>query len=95
MELALEIAEQQKWPVLYTDSWMVANAPWGWLQQWKKTNWQRRGTPIWVAAMWQDISVWVENMTLKVHHIDAHVPKSRAVEEHQSNEWVVRLPKLE
>jgi len=33
--LALDVAELKKWPVLYfyTDSWMVANALWGWLQQ--------------------------------------------------------------
>uniref|UniRef100_A0A8D0EPB9 RNase H type-1 domain-containing protein n=1 Tax=Strix occidentalis caurina TaxID=311401 RepID=A0A8D0EPB9_STROC len=41
IQLALKIAEREKWPVLYlyTDSWMVANALWGWLQEWKKTNW--------------------------------------------------------
>ncbi|KAK4806620.1 hypothetical protein QYF61_013875 [Mycteria americana] len=41
IQLALDIAEREKWPVLYlyTDSWMVANALWGWLQQWKQNNW--------------------------------------------------------
>ncbi|KAM9240262.1 ribonuclease H-like [Leptosomus discolor] len=86
IQLGLEIVERDKWPVLYTDSWMVANALWGWLQQWKKTNWQRRGKPIWAAALWQDIAARVENMTLKVHHVDAHMPKSCATEEHQNNE---------
>jgi len=35
IQLALNIACREKWPVLYlyTDSWMVANALWGWLQQ--------------------------------------------------------------
>jgi len=49
-QLALDIASREKWPVLYlyTESWMVANALWGWLQQWKKNNWQRRGKPIWL-----------------------------------------------
>ncbi|GAB0205765.1 hypothetical protein GRJ2_003042100 [Grus japonensis] len=40
IQLALDIAEREKWPMqyLYTDSWMVANALWGWLQQWKQSN---------------------------------------------------------
>jgi len=51
IQLALDIVSREKWLVLYlyTDSWMVANAFWGWLQQWKKNNWQRRGKPIWAA----------------------------------------------
>ncbi|GAB0189166.1 hypothetical protein GRJ2_001381900 [Grus japonensis] len=51
IQLALDVAEREKWPTLslYTDSWMVANALWGWLQQWKRNNWQRRGKPIWAA----------------------------------------------
>ncbi|GAB0195128.1 hypothetical protein GRJ2_001978100 [Grus japonensis] len=41
IQLALDIAEREKWPTLYlyTDSWMVANALWGWLQQWQWSNW--------------------------------------------------------
>ncbi|PKU29557.1 hypothetical protein llap_20139 [Limosa lapponica baueri] len=44
IQLALDIAEREKWLVLYlyTNSWMVANALWGWLQQWKQSNWQRK-----------------------------------------------------
>uniref|UniRef100_A0A663E8Z5 RNase H type-1 domain-containing protein n=1 Tax=Aquila chrysaetos chrysaetos TaxID=223781 RepID=A0A663E8Z5_AQUCH len=95
IQLALGIAEQEKWPVLYTDSWMVANALWGCLQQWKKTSWQHRGKPIWAAALWQDITAWVENMVLKVHHVDAHMPKSHATEEHQNNEQVDKAAKIE
>ncbi|RMC04682.1 hypothetical protein DUI87_17852 [Hirundo rustica rustica] len=40
VQLALDIAEREKWPklYLYTDSWMVANALWGWLDRWKKAN---------------------------------------------------------
>ena len=77
IQLALEIAEREKWPVLYlyTDSWMVANALWGWLQQWKQSNWQRRGKPIWAAALWQDIAARVENLDVKVRHVDAHIPR--------------------
>ncbi|RMC15357.1 hypothetical protein DUI87_07548 [Hirundo rustica rustica] len=35
IQLALDIAEREKWPrlYLYTDSWMVANALWGWLNR--------------------------------------------------------------
>ncbi|KAK4810791.1 hypothetical protein QYF61_008763 [Mycteria americana] len=97
IQLALEIAEREKWPVLYlnTDSWMVANALWRWLQQWKKTNWQCRGKPIWAAAWWQDIAAWVENIALKVCHVDAHMPKSCAAEEHRNNEQVDKAVKIE
>ncbi|PKU38846.1 hypothetical protein llap_10855 [Limosa lapponica baueri] len=42
IQLALDIAEREKWPVLYTDSRMAAHALWGWLKQWKKSNWQPR-----------------------------------------------------
>ncbi|KAK4827627.1 LOW QUALITY PROTEIN: hypothetical protein QYF61_019837 [Mycteria americana] len=96
-KLALDIAEQEKWPVLYlyTDSWMVANALWGWLQQWKQSNWQRRGKPIWAAALWQDIAARVENLVVKVHHVDAHVPKSQTTEEHQNNQQVDQAAKTE
>lgn len=60
---------------------MVANALWVWLQQWKKANWQCRAKPIWAATLWQDIAAQVEN-TLKVHHVDAHMPKSHATEDY-------------
>ncbi|KAJ7406290.1 hypothetical protein BTVI_65902 [Pitangus sulphuratus] len=51
IHLALDIAEREKWPrlYLYTDSWMVANTLWGWLDRWKKANWQRK--PIWASKM--------------------------------------------
>ncbi|KAK4815664.1 hypothetical protein QYF61_005410 [Mycteria americana] len=74
IQLALGIAEQEKWPVLYlyTDSWMVAN-----------------------ASLWQDIAARVENLVVKVRHVDAHVPKSRATEEHQNNQQVDQAAKIE
>ncbi|KAK4808936.1 hypothetical protein QYF61_008216 [Mycteria americana] len=74
---------------------MVANALWGWLQQWKQNNWQRRGKPIWAAALWQDIAARVENLVVKVRHVDAHVPKSRATEEHQNTQQVDQAAKIE
>ncbi|RMC01816.1 hypothetical protein DUI87_21624 [Hirundo rustica rustica] len=82
IQLALDIAEREKWPRLhlYTDLWMVANALWGWLNCWKKANWQHRGKPIWAAEIWQDIAARVEKLTVKVRHVDAHVSKSRANE---------------
>ncbi|GAB0210345.1 cAMP-dependent protein kinase inhibitor alpha [Grus japonensis] len=91
IQLALDIAEREKWLMLclYTDSWMVANALWGWLQQWKRNNWQRRGKPIWAAPLWQDIAAQLEKLVVKVRHVDAHLPKSRATEEHQNNQQVV------
>ncbi|GAB0188949.1 hypothetical protein GRJ2_001360200 [Grus japonensis] len=97
IQLALDIAEREKWPTLYlyTDSWMVANALWGWLQQWKRNNWQRRGKPIWAAPLWQDIAAQLEKLVVKVRHVDAHVPKSRATEEHQNNQQVDQAAKIE
>jgi len=87
IQLALDIASREKWPVLYlyTNSWMVANVLWGWLQQWKKNNWQRRGKPIWVSPLWQDIAACLEQLVVTVCRVDAHVPKNRATEEHQNN----------
>ncbi|RMC19687.1 hypothetical protein DUI87_03250 [Hirundo rustica rustica] len=97
VQLALDIAEREKWPklYLYTDSWMVANALWGWLDRWKKANWQRRGKPVWAADEWKDIATRVEKLPVKVHHVDAHVPKSWANEEHQNNEQVDQPAKIE
>ncbi|XP_049649873.1 uncharacterized protein LOC126035377 [Accipiter gentilis] len=74
---------------------MVANALWGWLQQWKQSNWQRRGKPIWAATLWQDIASRLENLVVKVRHVDAHVPKGRATEEHRNNEQVDQAAKIE
>ncbi|RMC09970.1 hypothetical protein DUI87_12760 [Hirundo rustica rustica] len=90
IQLALDIAEREKWPrlYLYTDSWMVANALWGWLNRWKKANWQCRGKPIWAAEISQDIAARVEKLTVKVRHEDAHVSKSQANEGHHNNEQV-------
>ncbi|RMC16987.1 hypothetical protein DUI87_06294 [Hirundo rustica rustica] len=97
VQLALDIAEREKWPklYLYTDSWMVANALWGWLDRWKKANWQRRGKPIWAADEWKDIATRIEKLPVKVRHVDAHVPKSQANEEHQNNEQVDQAAKIE
>ncbi|KAK4806877.1 hypothetical protein QYF61_012598 [Mycteria americana] len=74
---------------------MVANALWGWLQQWKQNNWQHRGRPIWAAAFWHYTAAWVENLVVKVRHVDAHVPKSQATEEHQNNQQVDQAAKIE
>ncbi|KAK4819971.1 hypothetical protein QYF61_016125 [Mycteria americana] len=67
---------------------MVANALWECLQEWKQSNWQCRGKPIRAAALWQDIAAWVENLVVKVRHVDAHVHKGQATEEHQNNQQV-------
>ncbi|GAB0175576.1 hypothetical protein GRJ2_000022800 [Grus japonensis] len=97
IQLALDIAEREKWLMLYLyiDSWMVANALWGWLQQWKRSNWQRRGKPIWAAELWQDITAWLEKLVVKVRHVDAHIPKSQATEEHRNNEQVDQASRTE
>ncbi|RMB94973.1 hypothetical protein DUI87_28516 [Hirundo rustica rustica] len=97
VQLALDIAEREKWPklYLYTDSWMVANALWGWLKRWKEANWQRGGKPVWAAEEWKDIATRVGRLPVKVRHVDAHIPKSRANEEHQNNEQVDPAAKIE
>ena len=58
IQLALDVAERERWPMLYlyTDSWMVANALWGLLQHREQNNWQRRGKPIWATELWKDIA---------------------------------------
>ena len=97
IQLALDTASREKWPVLYlyTDSWMVANALWGWLQQWKKNNWLGRGKPIWAAPLGQGIAARLEQLVVKVRHVDAHVPKCRVTEEHQNNHQVDQAAKIE
>lgn len=45
--------------------------PGWWLQQWKKTNWQCRGKPIWAAVLWQGITARIGNTALKERHVDA------------------------
>ncbi|RMC01812.1 hypothetical protein DUI87_21620 [Hirundo rustica rustica] len=96
IQLALDIAEREKWPrlYLYTDLWMVANALWGWLNCWKKANWQHRGKPIWAAEIWQDIAARVEKLTVKVRHVDAHVSKSRANESITTTSRWTKPPRL-
>ncbi|KAK4832385.1 LOW QUALITY PROTEIN: hypothetical protein QYF61_022240 [Mycteria americana] len=74
---------------------MVANALWCWLQQEKKNKWHHRGKPIWAAALWQDIAARVENLVVKVPHVDAHVPKSWATEEHENNQQVDQAAQTE
>jgi len=68
IHLALDIAEKEKWLVLYlyTDSWIVANILWWWLQQWKQSNQLSRGKPICTTALCKDVTALVENMILKV-----------------------------
>ncbi|XP_051657001.1 ribonuclease H1-like [Manacus candei] len=97
VQLALDIVEREKWPKLYiyTGSWMVANALWGWLDRWKKANWKRGGKPIWAADMWQDIATRTEKLAVRVRHVDAHVRKGRANEEHRNNEQADRAARVE
>ena len=80
---------------LYTEYWMVANALWGWLQQWKKNNWLHRGKTTWAAPLWQDIVACLEQLVVKVRHVDAHIPESQATEEHQNKQQVDQAAKIE
>jgi len=45
--------------------------------------------------LWQDIAAWLEQLAVKVGHVDAHVPKSWATEEHQNNQHVYQTAKTE
>ncbi|KAF4804392.1 hypothetical protein TURU_008447 [Turdus rufiventris] len=88
-KLALYMAEKRSPTVyLYTDSWIIASALWGWVDQWKKANWRHREKPILASELWQEIAAWVEKLAVKVHHVDAHVPKSRANKEHCNNRQI-------
>ncbi|RMC20637.1 hypothetical protein DUI87_01489 [Hirundo rustica rustica] len=58
------------------------------------TNWQHEGKPIWADALWQDIAAQVENLAVKVRHVDAHVPMNWATEEHRNNKQVDKVVKL-
>jgi len=80
---------------LYTDSWIVASALWGWLQKWKNNNWQHGGKPLWAAPLWQDIATQLEKLVVKVCCMDAQVPKNQATEEHQNNHQVDQSAKTE
>ena len=44
--------------------------------------------------LWKDIAAQT-NMVVKVHHVDAHVPKSQATEEQQNNHQVDRAARIE
>ncbi|KAK4825394.1 hypothetical protein QYF61_027160 [Mycteria americana] len=43
----------------------------------------------------QDIAARVENLVVKVHHMDAHVPRSGATEEHRNHQQVDQAAKIE
>jgi len=45
--------------------------------------------------LWQDIAAQLEQLVVKVHHMDAHVAKSQATEEHQNNHQVDQTAKIE
>ncbi|GAB0208620.1 hypothetical protein GRJ2_003327700 [Grus japonensis] len=47
------------------------------------------------APLWQDIAARLEKIAVKVRHVDAHIPKSRATEEHQNNQQVDQAAKIE
>ncbi|RMC20554.1 hypothetical protein DUI87_01405 [Hirundo rustica rustica] len=64
VQLALDIAEREKWPklYLYTDSWIVANALWGWLDSISQVihdcetcaaiKQAKRVKPLWYGGRW-------------------------------------------
>ena len=54
-----------------------------------------RGKPIWSAELWKDITAQIKNVVVKVRHVDAHVPKSRAMEEQKNNHQVDRAARTE
>lgn len=43
-----------------------------------------REKPVWAAEEWQDISAWVEKLTVKVCHVDVPMLKSQAT----MNRWI-------
>lgn len=65
------------------------------LNQWKKTNWQCWGKP---SGLLKCGKTWLpgkrNGLYVQVHHVDAHVPKSWAVEENCNNEQVNQVAKV-
>ncbi|TRZ06728.1 hypothetical protein HGM15179_020379, partial [Zosterops borbonicus] len=57
-------------------------------------NWERKGKLLWAANIWQDIAAQVEKLTVKVQHVDAHIPKSQANEKHRNNKQVDKAAKV-
>ena len=51
--------------------------------------------PIWAAELWKDTAAQIKNMVVKVHHVDAHVPKSQATEEQQNSYQADQAAKTE
>jgi len=45
--------------------------------------------------LWQDTAARLEKLVVKVCHMDAHIAKSRATEEHQNNQQVDQAAKIE
>nr|XP_033789407.1 ribonuclease H-like [Geotrypetes seraphini] len=59
---------------LFTDSWSVANGLATWLMGWKSHNWLIHGKELWGKELWQDIEEIVQETTVSVFHVDAHMP---------------------
>jgi len=47
------------------------------------------------VPLWQDIAAWLEKLVVKVCHVNACIPKSRATEECQNNQQVDQAAKIE
>ena len=67
----------------------------GQLQQREQNNRQWRVKPIWAAELEKDIAAQMKDMVVKVHYVDAHVPKSQTTEEQQNNHQVDQAAKIE
>lgn len=97
IQLALDIAVWEKWPTLYlyTDSWMVANAIWVWLDWWKKANWQKRNSHLGCSIVAKlpclDREVDCESTSCRC---TCTVPKSWVPEEHCSNRQLDQAAKI-
>ena len=62
IQLALDIAEREKWPeqYLHTDPWMVTNTLLEWLQQYKQSNCEHRRNRNCSAVVYKHIATWGE-----------------------------------
>ncbi|KAK4826299.1 hypothetical protein QYF61_007146 [Mycteria americana] len=88
-----KLQEKEKPYALFTD-WSCCLV--GRHRRWKAAVWSPIRQPSsWAAALWQDIAARVENLVVKALHVDAHVPRSRATEEHQNNQQVDQAAKIE
>lgn len=65
----------------------------GWLDWWKKANWQCRGKAIWADKSWQEIAALVEKVAEEIHHEMHMCPRVRLLKNITAMYWWI-TPRL-